>query len=291
MRKIIHIDMDAFFVAVEMRDNPELQNKAVIVGGEKRGVVTTANYKARRYGIHSAMPTYRAKQLFPKVIVVKPRFEAYLEVSRQIRQIFKEYTDLVEPLSLDEAFLDVTKNKMNNPSATLIAFEIKQKILTKTKLTASAGVSFNKFLAKIASDYRKPNGITLIDSAHAQNFIDNLAIEKFFGIGKATSKKMHNHQIFKGKDIRQKGELWMSENFGKIGKFYYNLAICNDSRKVNPNRIRKSIGIEYTYFENLKTKTEVKQKLIDLTADLKKRLTKRGKTGKTLTLKIRYNNF
>ncbi len=283
--------MDAFFAQVEQRDNPELKGKPVAVGGEIRGVVSAASYEARKYGVHSAMPTFRAKQLCPKLIIIKPHFEKYIEVSKKIREIFKEYTDLVEPLSLDEAFLDVTSNKKEIISATYIAYEIKQKIKQKLSLTASAGVSFNKFLAKVGSSCRKPDGLTLIDSEHAQPFLDKLPIQKFFGIGKATTKKMHAQNIYYGKDIRELGEKQMSNKFGKFGKFYYNLASCNDNREVNPTKIRKSIGIERTFFSDLKNEVEVIQKIENLNLELWQRINKNQTKGKTLTLKIKFNNF
>lgn len=283
--------MDAFFASVEQRDNPKLQGKPVVVGGEQRGVVAAASYEARAFGIRSAMPSYKAKQLCPEVIFVQPQFNKYLEASKSIRKIFTEYTDLVEPLSLDEAFLDVTENKFNNPSATKIAITIQQKIKHELNLTASAGISFNKFLAKVASNYRKPSGITLIDPEHAQNFVDNLAVEKFFGIGRATTRKMHNLKIYKGLDIRNKGLEFMQANFGKSGLFYYYLANCQDNRSVNPTRIRKSIGVENTFFTDLKTLPEIESELKQLCEKLVERLNKNLKTGKTITLKIRFSDF
>ncbi|GHT68942.1 hypothetical protein AGMMS50239_34940 [Bacteroidia bacterium] len=251
MRKIIHIDMDAFYAAVEQRDNPDLRGKPVAVGyGEARGVVATASYEARKYGVHSAMPSLTARNKCPGLIFVPARFEVYHEVSTQIREIFLEYTDLVEPLSLDEAFLDVTVNHKNNPSAGLIAKEIKQKIFEKTGLTASAGVSINKFLAKIASDYKKPNGFFVITPEEAEKFVETLKIERFFGVGKVTAQKMHDHHIFTGLDLKQRPETELVRLFGKAGHDLYQYARGIDNRKVEPNRVTKSISNETTFLQD-----------------------------------------
>mgnify|MGYP000884813904 CR=1 FL=1 len=274
LRKIIHIDADCFYAAIEMRDDPSLINRPFAVGGsaEGRGVLTTCNYPAREFGVHSAMPSITAKRLCPDLIFVKHRFEVYREVSNQIREIFAEYTGLIEPLSLDEAFLDVTElkqdnfshliDKTGNPSATMIAEEIRKKIFEKTQLTASAGVSFNKFLAKVASDINKPNGIKVITPPEAILFLENLPVEKFFGVGKVTAKRMHTLRIFTGKDLKQKSELELVQRFGKVGRHYYRIVRAEDNRKVNPNRIRKSIGAERTFFDDLKTEKEISKENI-----------------------------
>ncbi|MDF1550314.1 MAG: DNA polymerase IV, partial [Bacteroidales bacterium] len=230
-RKIIHIDMDAFFASVEQRDNPEYKGKPIAVGGTSaRGVVAAASYEARKYGVYSAMPAKTAKKKCPFIIFVRPRFDVYKQVSNQIRQIFLEYTDLVEPLSLDEAYLDVTQHKKGKPSATLIAKEIKQRIFDETGLTASAGISINKFLAKIASDYRKPNGIFLIKPEDAEAFVEKLPIEKFFGIGKVAAEKMHNLGIYNGLDLKALSEIELIKKFGKQGSYFYHIARAIDNR-------------------------------------------------------------
>jgi DNA polymerase-4 len=242
-RKIIHIDMDAFYASIEQRDQPDLRNKPVAVGGSsKRGVVTTASYEARKYGVHSAMPSVMAKQKCPGLILVEPRFEVYKSVSEQILKIFYEYTPLVEPLSLDEAFLDVTENKKGIPSATIIAREIKKEIKSETSLTASAGISINKFLAKVACDYNKPDGLFLIRPEEAEKFVENLAIEKFFGIGKVTAGKMHKMGIHSGRDLKKFSQAELINLFGKAGSYFYDMARAIDNRPVNPDRIRKSVG-------------------------------------------------
>ncbi len=293
MRKIIHIDMDAFFAAIEQRDNENLRGKPVIVGGDPhgRGVVATCSYEARKFGIHSAMPSKTAYQLCPQAIFAAPRFEVYKSVSEQIREIFYEYTDLVEPLSLDEAFLDVTKNKAKNPSATLIAQEIKQKIYEKTRLTASAGVSFNKFLAKIASDWNKPDGLTVITPKDAPSFIDNLPIRKFWGVGKVTEKKMKQMGIFTGADLKRVAEEKLRQKFGKIGSFLYHMARGEDNRPVNPSRERKSLGKENTFPYDLETLGEAQEQIEDLARQLQTSLRKRKIMGRTVTLKVRYLDF
>lgn len=291
-RKIIHIDMDAFFASVEQRDNPELQGKAIAVGGlGNRGVVAAASYEARKYGVFSAMPAKTAKRKCPFLIFVRPRFEQYKIVSNQIRQIFLEYTDLVEPLSLDEAYLDVTTHKKGKPSATLIAKEIKQRIKEETGLTASAGISINKFLAKIASDYRKPDGLFLIKPEDAEAFVDELPIEKFFGIGKVTAKKMHNMGISFGKDLKKFDEIELIRNFGKQGSYYYHIARAIDLREVKPNRLRKSVGAENTFEFDLESTDEMKQELQVIAQKLAQRIEKSKSYGKTLTVKVKFNDF
>ena len=293
LRKIIHIDMDAFFAAVEQRDHPELRGKAVIVGGSPngRGVVSTASYEARKFGVHSAMPCSQAARLCPHGIFVKSNFDAYKEVSRQIREIFYEYTDLVEPLSLDEAYLDVTNNHKNTPSATLIAREIKQRIFEETQLTASAGVSYNKFLAKIASDYNKPDGLTLIPPEKAEAFIEELDIKKFFGVGRATQSKMHALGIKTGADLKQWPELDLVKAFGKSGRYYYRIVRGIDNRQVKPHRIRKSYGKERTFPEDVDDPEWMLTFLDDLAKQIADGMYKIKAAGKTITLKVRYDDF
>ena len=252
-RKIIHIDMDAFYASIEQRDKPSLKGKPVIVGGnpQSRGVVATCSYEAREYGIHSAMPCKTAYKRCPYAIFVRPRFEVYKQVSYEIREIFYKYTDLVEPLSLDEAFLDVTENKLNIKYATDVAKMIKKEIYEKTGLTASAGVSYNKFLAKLASDYNKPNGLTVIREDNAQSFLDNLPIRKFFGIGKVTQKTLKGLGVENGYDLRQMEISELESIFKNRGYLFYQLARGIDNREVEPHRERKSIGAETTLTENL----------------------------------------
>ena len=254
MRKIIHIDMDAFFAAVEQRDNPALRGRAIAVGHNgRRGVVSTASYEARPFGVRSALPSVVAKRLCPELIFVEPRFDAYKAVSEQIRAIFHQYTDLVEPLSLDEAFLDVS----HHPSATIVAQQIKQKIFETTHLTASAGVSTNKMLAKIASDYRKPNGLFVIPPEMIDNFVAQLPIEKFFGIGEVTAAKMHRLGIRTGADLREWSKASLVREFGKAGELYYGYASGEDTREVTPNRVRKSLGAEITFLDDIDNLTDL----------------------------------
>jgi len=292
VRKIIHIDMDAFYASVEQRDNPELVGKPVAVGSPgERGVLTTASYEARKYGVKSAMPSKVAARLCPDLIFVRPRFDAYKEVSTQIRSIFFEYTDLVEPLSLDEAFLDVTENKKDIPSATIIAREIKDKIKSQTQLTASAGISINKFLAKIASDVNKPDGLFLIPPEKAVEFVENLLIENFFGIGRVTAKKMHEMGIKTGLDLKKISEPDLRKKFGKVGSYYYQIARAEDHRAVNPHRIRKSIGAENTFIEDLVDMQDIKMELENILDILYERIKKSNTKGKTLTIKVKYSDF
>jgi DNA polymerase-4 len=292
MRKIIHIDMDAFYAAVEQRDNPDLRGKPIAVGyGEARGVVATASYEARRYGIRSAMPSLTARNKCPELIFVPPRFDVYREVSIQIREIFLEYTDWVEPLSLDEAFLDVTVNRKNNPSATLIAKEIRQKIFEKTGLTASAGVSINKFLAKIASDYKKPNGFFVVTPDEAEKFVENLKIEQFFGVGKVTAQKMHNLHIFTGLDLKRRTEAELARLFGKAGHDLYQYARGIDNREVEPNRITKSISNETTFLQDKNNRILLTVELYHLAKEVLERMEAEDFYGKTITIKIKYADF
>lgn len=293
IRKIIHIDMDAFFAAVEQRDNPELRGKPVIVGGKPggRGVVSTCSYEARKFGVRSAMPTNEAYRLCPHGIFVKSNFEAYKEVSGIIREIFHEYTDLVEPLSLDEAYLDVTENFMENPSATLIAEEIRAKIFGRTLLTASAGVAPNKFLAKVASDYNKPNGLTVITPSQAPDFLHRLDIGKFYGVGKATLKKMHALGIKTGGDLKTWSEYDLVTTFGKAGRYYFKIVRGIDNREVKPHRTRKSYGKERTFLEDVSDLNWVQNFLDELAGSISEGMQKIPTTGKTITLKVRYKNF
>ncbi|MCA9801920.1 MAG: DNA polymerase IV [Cyanobacteria bacterium HKST-UBA02] len=291
-RKIIHIDMDAFFASVEQRDNPDYRGKPVAVGGapENRGVVAAASYEARSYGIHSAMPSRTAVRLCPSLIFVRPRFDVYKEVSGQIREIFLEYTDLVEPLSLDEAYLDVTENKFGMPSATLIAREIKERIKQTTGLTASAGVSVNKFLAKTASAVRKPDGLYLIPPEKAESFVLTLPVEKFYGIGDVTAAKMHRLGIFTGADLKTRSEAELLSHFGKAGAYYYRIVRGEDDRPVTPNRIRKSIGAEESYARDLKAREEIVSALDEVAQTLCRRVERTG-GGRTVTLKVKYGDY
>lgn len=293
LRKIIHVDMDAFFASVEQRDNPEYKGRPLVVGGspQGRGVVAAASYEARKFGIHSAMPASRAVKLCPSALFVKPRFEVYKDVSQQIREIFFEYTDLVEPLSLDEAYLDVTENHKKNPSATLIAKEIKQRIKDQTGLTASAGVSGNKFLAKIASDMDKPDGLYVITPDQAQSFIEELAIGKFHGVGKATRQKMESVGIKTGADLKKWDEVDLVKQFGKSGHHYYRIARGIDTRVVKPDRIRKSIGKERTFSDDVSDLEWISDFLDELSGKISDSMQKLDASGKTITLKVRYKNF
>ncbi|MEA4919081.1 DNA polymerase IV [Proteiniphilum sp.] len=291
-KKIIHIDMDAFYASIEQRDNPELRGKPVAVGyGEKRGVVAAASYEARKYGVHSAMASVTALRKCPQIIFVMPRFDVYRNVSNQIMQIFLEYTDKVEPLSLDEAFLDVTVNHRGLRSATMIAKEIKQKIFNRTRLTASAGVSFNKFLSKIASDYKKPNGMFVIEPDKAESFIENLPIDKFFGVGKVTAAKMLELGIKTGYDLKQWSEVDLVREFGKAGIAYYHFARGVDDREVESERVRKSLGAEETFLDDLGEIVDMLAALDEIAREVSRRAEKRKFLAKTLTLKIKYADF
>lgn len=291
-RKIIHIDMDAFYASVEQRDHNELRNRPVAVGGSgKRGVVAAASYEARKFGVHSAMPSARALKLCPNIIFVKPRFQVYKEVSFEIRKVFAEYTDLIEPLSLDEAYLDVTTAKKGPPSATLIAKEIKMRIKEKTDLTASAGISYCKFLAKIASDMDKPDGLYVILPGQADGFLATLPIRKFHGIGKVTTEKMKKAGIFTGGDLRKYSLEDLIRRYGKVGSFYYDIVRGIDTRKVNPERNRKSVSAENTYTENIYDLAEAMKKLTRLSEEVFRRYQKTGVKGKTVNLKVKYADF
>jgi DNA polymerase-4 len=284
--------MDAFYASVEQHDKPELRGKAIAVGGSgKRGVVAAASYEARKYGVHSAMPGSIAARLCPHLIFVRPRFDRYQEMSRQIHDIFEEYTDLVEPLSLDEAYLDVTENKMGIKSATMVAQQIRQKIVERTGLTASAGVSFTKFLAKTASDFNKPNGLTVITPEEAQAFLDKLPIEKFHGVGKVTAEKMKRLNIRNGADLKVWTEIDLVKRFGKVGRHYYRVCRGEDTSPVNPHRIRKSIGAEETFSEDIDDVAEMKTELIAIADRIFKYMTQKENYGRTLTLKAKTPDF
>ncbi|HKI79076.1 MAG TPA: DNA polymerase IV [Ignavibacteriaceae bacterium] len=292
IRKIIHVDMDAFYASVEQRENPELRGKAIAVGGsEKRGVVMTASYEARKFGVRSAMPSKMAFERCPNIIFVKPHFETYGKVSKQIREIFKSYTNLVEPLSLDEAYLDVTENKFGNPSATLIAKEIKQRIKDELQLTASAGVSISKFLAKVASDMQKPDGLTVIPPDKAEAFIETLKIEKIPGIGKVTAEKMNKLGIKTGADIKKMELNELIKRFGKTGSYYYHLVRCENISPVVPDRIRKSLAAENTFNDDIEDENEMIEELEKIMEILERRILKTKTSGKTITLKIKYHDF
>lgn len=292
LRKIIHIDMDAFFASVEQLDNPELKGKPVAVGGaSRRGVVAAASYEARKYGVKSAMSGYIALRNCPELIFVKPRFERYAEISRRIRKIFFEYTDLVEPLSLDEAYLDVSVNKKGNPSATLIAREIRQRIFAELGLTASAGISINKFIAKIASDINKPNGQKTINPEEVTGFMEQLDIRKFYGVGKVTADKMYKLGIFSGSDLKQRSLEFLTSAFGKGGEYYYHVVRGIHNSEVRSHRIAKSVGAERTFPENLSSEIFMLERLEQIAEEIERRLKKNGVSGKTITLKIKYSDF
>ncbi len=291
-RKIIHVDMDAFYASVEQLDNPELRGKPVAVGGtSERGVVSAASYEARKFGVRSAMSSVIAIQNCPDLIFVKSNFKRYHEVSNQIRKIFYEYTDKVEPLSLDEAYLDVTENKKGNPSASLIAKEIRKKIKEETGLNASAGISINKFIAKVASDINKPNGQKTVPPNEVIDFLEKLDIKKFFGVGKVTVQKMYRHGIFTGKDLKEKSKEYLDEHFGKSGIFYYGVVRGNHFSEVKTSRTRKSLAAERTFSENISSEIFMIKKLEDIAKEVEKRLKKIKVAGKTVTLKIKYSDF
>jgi DNA polymerase-4 len=292
-RIIIHVDMDAFYAAVEQRDNPELRGKPVIVGGgpNGRGVVQTCSYEARKYGIHSAMGSSRAYRLCPHAIFVPPRFEAYRAVSNQIREIFHEYTDCVQPISLDEAYLDVTENKKGIESPRQIAQDILNRIQKETGCTASAGVSFNKFLAKVGSDFNKPNGICVITKEKADEFIDNLPIRKFMGVGKVTEKRMKEFGIETGVDLKKYSRHELNRMFGKSGIYFYNMAHKIDTREVHVYHGRRSIGSERTLHEDADDVEEIIEHLEYIAERLTSRMKKYNIKGRTITMKVKYHNF
>jgi len=292
LKKIIHIDMDAFFASVEQLDFPELRGKPVAVGGtSERGVIAAASYEARAYGVRSAMPAAIARKKCPSLIFQKSRFDRYKEISHHIREIFYEYSDLVEPLSLDEAFIDVTENKKDISSASRIARLIREQIFKETGLYASAGISINKFTAKIASDINKPNGQKTINPEEVIPFLEELAIEKFFGIGKVTAEKMNALGIFKGKDLKAQSLAFLIRNFGKSGKHFYDIVRGIQHSEVKPNRIRKSIAAERTFSTDIQLLPALLEKLHQIANELERRMKTAGVKGKSVTLKIKYQDF
>ena len=292
-RKIIHIDMDAFFAAVEQRDNPELTGLPVVVGGQpdSRGVVATCSYEARKFGIHSAMPSSRAYQLCPQAIFVRPRFSAYKEASLAIHSVFKEFTDLIEPLSLDEAYLDVSKCHVCEGSATLIAREIRQSIFSEIQLTASAGISYNKFLAKLASDQNKPDGQFVIKPGEAESFLKELPIGRFYGVGKVTESKMHAAGIKTGGDLKTLDLSALEKSFGNAAGYYYNIARGIDERPVTVDRVRKSLGAETTFQQDISDRDEMLSQLMSLLDEVLLSLNERQLLAYTITIKVKYANF
>lgn len=291
-RKIIHVDMDAFYASVEQLDDPSLRNKPIAVGGGgSRGVVAAASYEARKYGVRSAMSGIIAQRNCPDLIFVKPRFERYKEVSQQIRVIFHRYTDLVEPLSLDEAYLDVTENKLQLFSATKMAEQIRAEIFETTGLTASAGISVNKLVAKIASDYNKPNGQKTVPPEEVLDFLEVLDVRKYHGIGKVTTKKMYALGLFTGKELKEKSVDFLTQHFGKAGAYYYNAVRGIHTSPVKPSRIPKSMGAERTFRENLSSELFLEEKIKAVADELEKRINRNKVSGKTITLKIKYSDF
>ena len=293
-RKIIHIDMDAFYASVEQRDNPEYRGIPLVVGGSpegRGGVVATASYEARKFGIRSAMSSKQALQLCPHALFVRPRFPAYKEASQKIREIFSRYTDLIEPLSLDEAYLDVTNDKLNIGSAIEIAKQIKQAIKNELQLTASAGVSINKFVAKIASDINKPDGLTFIGPSSIEAFMEKLAVEKFHGVGKVTAEKMKKIGLHTGADLKQLAEDELVKHFGKAGRFYYRIVRGDDQREVQPHRETKSLAAEDTFAYDLTTIEEMEAELDKIAKTVCERLQRYDLKGRTVTLKIKYSDF
>lgn len=291
-RKIIHIDMDAFYASVEQMDNPELQGKPVAVGGsEIRGVVSAASYEARKFGVRSAISGVLAKKKCPELLFVAPRFDRYKEISNQIRKIFYDYTDLVEPLSLDEAYLDVTHNKKGNPSASLLAQEIRMRIKNEVGLTASAGISINKFIAKVASDFNKPNGQKTVTPEEITSFLEDLPIRKFYGVGKVTTEKMYQLGIFTGLDLKSKSLEFLEKQFGKSGTYYYQVVRGIHTSEVKPNRIAKSVAAEQTFDQNLTSEIYMQEQLERIAVVVERRLKKHQIAGKTITLKIKFSDF
>ena len=292
MRRILHIDMDAFYASIEQRDDPSLRGRPVAVGGSsRRGVVAAASYEARTYGIHSAMPSAEAARRCPELIFCRPRFDVYRAVSQQVRQIFHAYTDLVEPLSLDEAYLDVTEPRQGPPSGTRIAQAIKQEIRDTTGLTASAGVAASKFLAKVASGWDKPNGLTVIPPGEAPAFIAMLPVERFHGIGPVTAQKMHGLGIKTGADLRSWSQQALAQAFGKRGRYFHRLAHNRDTRPVRPHRKRKSVGAERTFGEDLQTPEAMAHALRSIADTVSARMETAGVWGRTVTLKLRTDQF
>lgn len=291
-RKIVHIDMDAFYASVEQRDNPDLRGKPVAVGGAReRGVVAAASYEARKFGVRSAMASVTARRKCPELVFVKPRFEVYKAVSQQIREIFAEYTPLIEPLSLDEAYLDVTENLAGIASATEVARAIRARIREVTGLTASAGVSYNKFLAKLASDYDKPDGLFVIRPEQGADFVRDLAVARFHGIGPATSEKMRRLGIETGADLRNKSRAFLQEHFGVSGDWYYSISRGIDHRRVRPDRERKSVGAETTFFRDIDSPAEAREGLVPLIDKVWRYCERETLHGRTVTLKVKFNDF
>ena len=291
-RKIIHVDMDAFFAAVEQRDKPELRDRPLAVGFDgDRGVVSTASYEARKFGVHSAQSIQVAKRLCPQLIIVQPDFQRYKAVSEQVHNIFLDYTELIEPVSIDEAFLDVTHNKRGIPLAADIAEEIRCRIREELHLTASAGVSYNKFLAKIASDYHKPDGLFIVHPDRAEAFISKLKVEKFWGVGPKTAARLHSMGIFTGEQLRQVSKHHLTAVFGKVGMAYYDFARGIDHRPVERDSVRKSVGCEQTFEQDISKKSAVIIELYHTVLELEGRLRRSDFKGKTLTLKVKYADF
>lgn len=292
MRKILHIDMDAFYASVEQRDDPSLRGRPVVVAWRgARSVVCAASYEARPFGVRSAMPASRAERLCPDAVFVPPDFTRYKAVSQQVREIFREHTDLVEPLSLDEAYLDVTDNLRGIPSATEIAETIRARIRAETGLTASAGVSYNKFLAKLASDYRKPDGLFVITPRRGPAFVEELPVSRFHGVGPATTAKMQRLGIFTGRDLRTRSLAFLQQHFGKAGPHYYWISRGVDHRPVKPNRIRKSIGAENTFFDDLFDFEAMRRALQPILDKVWQRCAQGEVRGRTVTLKVKYSDF
>ena len=292
VRKIIHVDMDAFYASVEQRDNPELRGKPLAVGGSAaRGVVAAASYEARVFGVHSAMPSVTAKRKCPDLIFVPPRFDVYKEVSQQIREIFAEYTPLIEPLSLDEAYLDVTENLKGMGIATEIALEIRARIKAVTGLNASAGISYNKFLAKMASDLNKPDGQAVITPKNGPGYVEALPIKKFHGVGPATAERMRQHGIETGLDLKSKSLVFLQQHFGKSGPYFYNIARGIDEREVKPDRIHKSVGAEDTFVDDIDDIVLAKAELRPLAEKVWRYCKVHNITGKTVTVRIKYSDF
>ncbi len=291
-RKIVHVDMDAFYASVEQRDNPALKGKPVAVGGEQeRGVVAAASYEARKFGVRSAMPSVTAKKKCPELVFVKPRFDVYRAVSQQIHDIFSQYTSLIEPLSLDEAYLDVTENYLGIALATDVAAQIREKIFQATGLTASAGISYNKFLAKMASGQKKPNGQFVIPPGKGEAFIEALPIEKFHGVGPATAEKMQRLGIHTGADLRLQTQAFLQHHFGKSGSYFYMLAQGVDDRAVQPDRVRKSVGAENTFTSDLRTIESAKAALDPIIEKVFRHCENKNLKGRTITLKVKFNDF
>lgn len=293
-RKIIHIDMDAFYASVEQRDNPQYKDKPIVVGGSpegRGGVVAAASYEARKFGVRSAMSSKKAIQLCPDLIFVYPRFSAYKEVSNRIREIFQRYTDLIEPLSLDEAFLDVTEDKQGIGSAIEIAKLIRQSIKDELNLTASAGISINKFVAKVATDMNKPNGQTFIGPSKVERFMEKLPVEKFYGVGKVTAEKMKKMGLHTGEDLKKLSEPELIKHFGKPGRFFYKIVRGVDDREVQPDRETKSVSAEDTFSQDLTSLAEMNPELDKIATLVADRIQRHSLKGKTITLKVKYSDF